>query len=70
MIKYDKLFALLEAEGKSATNWLRLNGMHPSVVNKLRKNERVNTDTINRLCYLLGCQPGDILEYVDENASE
>ena len=66
MIKYDKLFSLLESEGKSATNWLRINGMHPSVVNKLRRNERVNTDTINRLCYLLGCQPGDILEYEED----
>lgn len=66
MIKYDKLFALLEADGKSATNWLRQEGMHPSVVNKLRKNERVNTDTIDRLCSILHCQPGDILEYIED----
>ena len=66
MIKYDKLFALLESSGKSSTNWLRTEGMHPSVVNKLRKNERVNTDTIDRLCALLGCQPGDILEYTPD----
>lgn len=66
MIKYDKLFARLKAEGKSATAWLRTQGIHPSVVNKLRKNERVNTDTIDRLCGLLGCQPGDILEHVEE----
>lgn len=66
MITYTKLFARLEAEGKSATNWLRLSGMHPSVVNKLRKNERVNTDTIDRLCRLLHCQPRDILEFIDD----
>lgn len=70
MIKFDKLFTHLETEGKSATNWLRQNGMHPSVVNKLRKNERVNTDTIDRLCGLLQCQPGDLLEYVPEEAEE
>lgn len=63
MIKYDKLFSLLESRNKSATNWLRSEGMHPSVVNKLRKNGRVNTDTLNELCRLLECQPGDILEY-------
>ena len=65
MIKYNKLFALLDLRGLSATNWLRQNGVHPSVVNKLRKNERVNTDTIDRLCSLLQCQPGDLLEYVE-----
>jgi len=63
VIKYDKLFAKLEADGKSSVYWLRTNGMHPAVVNKLRKNERVNTDTIDRLCELLNCQPGDIMEY-------
>lgn len=64
MIKYDKLFALLAASGKPATNWLRQNGMHAATVNKLRHNEKVNTDTIDRLCALLDCQPGDLMEYI------
>ena len=66
MIKFDRLFALLEKEGRSATNWLRSHGVHPSVVNKLRKNERVNTDTLDRVCRLLQCQPGDIMEFVED----
>lgn len=67
-IKYEKLFRLLESRGLSATYWLRQNGVHPSTVNKLRKGERVNTDTIALLCKILDCQPGDILEY--EKAGE
>ena len=70
MIKYDKLFAHLAADGKSSTAWLRENGMHPTVVNKLRKNERVNTDTIDRLCALLDCQPGDLIEYVPDEKTD
>lgn len=66
MIRYDKLFVRLAEDGKTATYWLRQNGLHPAVVNKLRKNEMVRTDTIDRLCGLLGCQPGDIMEYVPE----
>lgn len=62
MIKFDKLFDKLEAEGKSSVYWLRTNGMHPAVVNKLRKNETVTTETIDRICILLDCQPGDIME--------
>ena len=65
-IKYDKLFKLLESRGHSATYWLRQNGVHPATVNKLRKGERVNTDTISTLCKILSCQPGEIMEYVDE----
>lgn len=66
-IKYDKLFKLLEKRGYSLTYWLRQNGIHPATVAKLRKNERINTDTINSLCRLLNCQPGDIMEYVSED---
>ena len=65
MIRHNKLFELLEQQGKTATNWLRQQGMHPSVVNKLRKNETVTTETIDRLCSLLECQPGDILEHTE-----
>ena len=64
-IKYDKLFALLKDRGLSSTYWLRQHGVYPATVNKLRKNERVNTDTIDTICRLLGCQPGDIMEYID-----
>lgn len=65
-IKYDKLFKLLESKGYSSTYWLRQHGVHPATVNKLRKGERVNTDTISLLCHLLDCQPGDIMEYVPD----
>lgn len=35
----------------------------PATINKLRKNETVTTETIDKLCQFLNCQPGDILEY-------
>jgi len=69
-IKYDKLFDLLAQKGLSATYWLRNQGLSPTIVNKLRKNERINTDTINRLCFLLDCQPGDIMEYEPDDLND
>ena len=65
-ISYNKLFALLESKGHSATYWLRQQGIHPATVNKLRKNERINTAPINELCRLLNCQPRDIMEYEED----
>ena len=62
LLSYKKLFDLLTERGYSATYWLRSNGLSPTIVNKLRKNERINSDTINNLCRLLDCQPGDIME--------
>ena len=31
---------------------------------KIRRGENINTTTLNILCVLLKCQPGDILEVV------
>lgn len=37
-----------------------------STVQKLRKGEGISWDNIESLCKLLNCQPGDIIEYVEE----
>lgn len=63
-LRYDKLFDLLKERGHSSNYWLRQNGIHPTTVMKLKKNQRINSDTIDMLCKLLDCQPGDIIEYV------
>lgn len=69
MLKYDKLFALLESQGRAPTNWLRQNGIHAMTVNALRKGESVRTESIDKICSLLDCQPGDIMEYVPETVT-
>lgn len=70
MIKYDKLFKIMETRGLKKY-WLRQNGINPKVVNALKNNANVNMSTINQLCHLLDCQPGDILEYLpDQNEKE
>ena len=50
---------------------LRKAGFNPNIIDKvlsgkLDKNKRVDTETINRLCQFFGVQPGDIMEYVDD----
>lgn len=66
-IRYNKLFLILKERGYTSNYWLRQNGLHTSTVSKLKKNERVNTDTINTICKLLNVQPGDIMEYVPDD---
>ena len=50
---------------------LRRQGINGSVLDKvlsgpLDKSRRVDTETINKLCTLLDCQPGDIMEYTPD----
>ena len=37
-----------------------------STVQKLRTGVGVSWDNLQTLCRLLGCQPGDLIEYVEE----
>ena len=37
-------------------------------IQKLREGEIVNADNLALLCKLLKCQPGDLLEYVSDEA--
>lgn len=61
MIVYNKLFSLMVLKGMKKTDLYEI--MTSTTVSKLAKNENVTTDTINRICEFLECQPGDILEY-------
>lgn len=35
-------------------------------IQKIRTGELASKETLNTICKLLKCQPGDILEYVEE----
>ena len=37
-----------------------------STIQKLRKGEGVSWDNISTICRLLNCQPGDLMEYVED----
>lgn len=36
-------------------------------IQKIRDGEIASKETLNTLCKLLNCQPGDILEFIDED---
>ncbi len=41
-----------------------------STLQRLRQNQIVSIEIIDILCQLLKCQPGDIIEYMDEKKTE
>lgn len=42
--------------------------LRPNTVNMLynERAQRIDFDVLNRLCKALGCQPGDIFEYIPD----
>ena len=68
-IKYNKLFALLEKKDLNK-HYLRVNGINPKVVDSFVKNRSVTTEMIDRVCKLINCQPGDIMEYIPDEQDQ
>ena len=66
-IKYDKLFALLKEKGYT-TYKIRQDKLIGQGTLTAIKNGTGGLDarTIERLCRVLNCQPGDIMEYVED----
>lgn len=44
-----------------------LTGLHKNTISKLRKEvpRHLDTETLDRLCNALQCQPGDLIVYVE-----
>ncbi len=65
--KYDKLFKLLEVKGITTYKIRKENIISQSALSKMKNGEgNIDTRTLERLCKILGCQPGDIMEYVED----
>ncbi len=64
MLNYTKLWLLLESKGMKRTDLKKI--MSANTLAKLGKNEIVSSAVIEKICGFLHCQPGDIMEYIDE----
>ena len=62
MMKYYKLFILLDKKGMKKTDLLKV--ISSVTLAKLGKGESVTTDILCKICDFLNCQPGDIMEYI------
>lgn len=65
-IKYDKLFALMKEKGLTSYKIRQDNIISQGALTSLRAGKSVTMETIEKLCKALQCQPGDIVEFVDD----
>lgn len=67
MIKYDKLFSLLDKHGYNTTQIRKQNIIGQATYYGLKNGTKgIDAKTIDKLCRLLDCQPGDLMEYVPD----
>lgn len=65
-ISYNKLWKLLIDKGISKTELKAAVRMSPNTLAKLGKNETVSLDVLVRICEILHCDIGDIVELIPD----
>ena len=67
-ISYNKLWKLLIDKKMNKSELREAVKTSPNTIAKLGKNEPVSLDVLIRVCKVLECDIGDIMEIVEENA--
>lgn len=69
-VSYNKLWKLLMDMNLNKTKLRKMAQMSPNTMAKLGKNETISMDIILRICEVLKCDVGDIMETIaDEEDS-
>lgn len=66
MIVFDRLWKTMKERGVSQYKLIKEYKISTGQLDRLRKNENVNTYTLDQLCRILNCSLEDIAEYIDK----
>lgn len=66
LIVFDKLWITLKEREISQYKLIKEYKISTGQLDRLRKNENVNTFTLNQLCKILNCRLEDIAEYRED----
>ena len=67
MIVYNRLWETMKRKGITKYYLTAKCGFSPSMITRLKRNQSVTIDTIDRLCRILDCNIEDIAEYIKES---
>lgn len=68
MLRYYKLFDMLNRRGMKKTSLLRV--ISSPTLAKLSRGDNVQTEVIDKICLFLKCQPSDIMECIFDESNE
>lgn len=65
-LSYNRLWKLLVDKKMSKADLRKTADIAPNTMTKLRRDEAVNLAILGRICRVLSCDFGDIMEYIPE----
>lgn len=63
---YDKLFHLMIDKKISKVQLKDMAGVSANIITRLKRDEYISTESIEKICLALNCGVDDILEFVPE----
>lgn len=70
MISYEQLWKTMKEKNISQYKLIKVYHFSTGQLDRLRKNENVNTYTLDQLCKILKCSLSDIAEFVDDETQK
>ena len=67
MIIFNRLWKTMEAKGMSTYQLREKCGIDSKTIRRLRANENIETNTVNKLCVALRCGLEEIAEYREDD---
>ena len=67
MIKYDKLWETAEKRGITKSILTKKYNVSKAQLYRLRYNQPVSTNTLDRFCNILECDISDIMEHIPDD---
>lgn len=65
-LSYNRMWKLLVDKKMSKADLRKAAEIAPNTMTKLRRDEAVNLSILGRVCKVLECDFGDIMEYISE----
>lgn len=69
-VSYNKLWKLLVDRKMSKADLRKASEVSPNTMTKLRRDEPVMLNVLDKICGTLGCNYGDIMDYVPDEEAE
>ena len=66
MIVFDKLWETMKNKGVSSYALIEKHNIDTRTIRRLKANKNATTDTLNKLCAILGCNLEDIATYIPD----
>lgn len=69
-VSYKKLFHLLIDKGMTNAELMEQAGFSANIITRLKRNQYISLDSIEKICTVMNCGVDDILEFIREKNDE